>query len=175
MIAATQSNHPLAHVGSKADDNIVGAACARLRQAQMRVTKPRVALLEALIRREEPISIEQLHHMLDKRSCDLVTVYRCLAAFEELGLVRRTFLHNGTSLYEFAHADRSRRYHILCKTCGKAEPVDYFSVEGMERLLTERGYTQLTHIIEFFGVCPTCSKAQPPSRSISPEIPNTQV
>jgi len=175
MIAATQSNHPLAHVAARPDENTISAACARLRQAQMRVTKPRIALLEALIRREEPVSIENLHQMLDKRSCDLVTVYRCLAAFEELGLVRRTFLHNGTSLYEFAHADRTRRYHILCKSCGKSEPVDYFSVEGMERMLTERGYTQLTHIIEFFGVCPTCSQAQAPARNTAPEIPSTQV
>jgi len=50
-----------------------------------------VAIIEALIRREHPVSIEQLHHDLANDACDLVTVYRCLAVFEELGLVRRCF------------------------------------------------------------------------------------
>lgn len=161
MIAATQSNHPLANLPAKSDVSNLEAACARLRQAQMRVTKPRIAILEALIRRDTPISIEHLHQELNESSCDLVTVYRCLAAFEELGLVRRSFQHNGTGLYEFAHASRTRHYHVLCKVCGKSEPVEYFSVEGMERLLTERGFTQLSHIVEFFGICPACQVKTP--------------
>jgi Fur family ferric uptake transcriptional regulator len=127
----------------------------------MRVTKPRVAIIEALLKRESPVSIEQLHQELNERSCDLVTVYRCLSAFEEIGLVRRSFHHNGTSLFEFAHGGRQRSYHILCKSCGKSEPVDYFSVDGLERVLKERGYTQLTHLVEFFGICPTCQAARP--------------
>ncbi len=169
MIAATQSNHPLAGIPPKSEVSNLEAACVRLRQAQMRVTKPRISILEALIRRETPISIEQLHHDLNESSCDLVTVYRCLAAFEELGLVRRSFQHNGTGLYEFAHASRSRHYHVLCKVCGKSEPVEYFSVEGMERMLTERGFTQLSHIVEFFGICPTCQLTAP-ARQNSPTI-----
>jgi len=173
MIAATQSNHPLGNLPAKPDASNLEAACVRLRQAQMRVTRPRVAILEALIRRDTPISIEQLHHDLNESSCDLVTVYRCLAAFEELGLVRRSFQHNGTGLYEFAHASRSRHYHVLCKVCGKSEPVEYFSVEGMERMLTERGFTQLSHIVEFFGICPSC-QLKAPARQTAPTIPNDQ-
>lgn len=165
MIAATQSNHPLAGVPKASDASPLEAACNRLRQAQMRVTKPRIAIIEALIRRDSPVSIEQLHQELSEHSCDLVTVYRCLGAFEDIGLVRRSFHHNGTSLFEFAHGGRARSYHILCKACGKAEPVDYFSVEGMERVLKERGYAQLTHVIEFFGVCPACQQAQIISRN----------
>jgi Fur family ferric uptake transcriptional regulator len=175
MIAATQSNHPLAGVSTQPGEQPLDAACASLRQAQMRVTKPRIAILEALIKRDAPVSIEQLHQELDQRSCDLVTVYRCLAAFEELGLVRRNFLHNGTALYEFMHASRPRHYHIVCKSCGRTDTVDYFSVEGLERVLHERGYTQLSHIVEFFGVCPECQKKMP-ARNVAPaSIPETRV
>jgi Fur family ferric uptake transcriptional regulator len=67
-----------------------------------------------------------------------------------------------------AHASRPRHYHIVCKSCGKTENLNYFSVDGMERMLTERGYTQLTHIVEFFGVCPTCQQQSAPQRSIAP-------
>ena len=99
MIAATQSNHPLAGDGKALGQvDSLELACRSLRTASMRVTKPRTAILAALINRDSPTSIEQLHQKLAKHSCDLVTVYRCLAAFETIGLVRRSFLHNGTGL-----------------------------------------------------------------------------
>ncbi|MBI3884877.1 MAG: transcriptional repressor [Opitutae bacterium] len=159
MIAATQSNHPLGATTEPGEtQKPLEQACACLRTARMRITKPRVALLAALIRRAGPTSIEQLHQDLPKNACDLVTVYRCLAAFERIGLVRRSFLHSGTSLYEitFGHA---HHYHVVCKSCGTAERVEYFSVAGMERLLKDRGYAQLSHVVEFFGVCPSCQAA----------------
>lgn len=158
MIAATQSNHPLAAV-PQATDVLppLEQAFVRLRGAEMRVTKPRIAILETLIKRQAPASIEQIHQDLAHKSCDLVTVYRCLAAFESVGLVRRSFSPNGTNLYEIG-INNPQRYHIVCKSCGKAEPVDYFPVEGMERMLKDHGYTQVSHLVEFFGVCPGCQQ-----------------
>jgi Fur family ferric uptake transcriptional regulator len=138
----------------------------------MRVTKPRIAILNSLLQRQAPASIEQIHEDIDRESCDLVTVYRCLAAFESIGLVRRSFLHNGTSLYELS-AGQPQHYHIVCKSCGKAERVDYFSVEGMERLLRDRGYTDITHLVEFFGVCPACQTTAP-ARQIAPTFKEAQ-
>lgn len=158
MIAATQSNHPLAGVAALPSKDPVQDVCEVLRRAKMRITKPRVALLTVLARHREPIAIEPLHHEMADESCDLVTVYRCLAAFEKVGIVRRSFRHNGTSLYELQHASRPMHYHIACKECGALEPVDYFPIEGVERVLRDRGYTELTHLVEFFGVCPACQQ-----------------
>ena len=158
MIASTQSNHPLA--GVKDFDrsmNPLEQACARLKAAGLRITQPRIAILESLIRRDQPASIEQIHHDLANDACDLVTVYRCLAVFEELGLVRRCFFHNGTSLYEISLTD-AQHYHVVCKSCGKVERIDIGLTENIERLLRERGYEQISHMLEFFGVCPDCQK-----------------
>ncbi len=156
MIAATQSNHPLGQVAKAGEAPVpLDQACTRLRAAHMRVTRPRVSILQNLIQRSAPASIEQIHQNLDQHSCDLVTVYRCLAAFEQIGLVRRSFQHNGTALYEFTLGQK-QHYHIICKECGRAERVDYFSVDGPERVLRDRGYTDLSHLVEFFGVCPAC-------------------
>jgi Fur family ferric uptake transcriptional regulator len=141
----------------------------RIRQAGMRITKPRIAIIESLLRHAGPISIERIHQELGAKLCDLVTVYRCLAAFESLDMVRRSYLHNGTCLYELTLGS-TRHYHIVCKACGNTERVDYFSVEGMEGVLKERGYTQVSHIVEFFGVCPTCQKSAP-ARGISVTVP----
>ncbi len=166
MIAATQSNHPLAGVTPAKPIDPLTEAVARMRQAGMRITKPRVALIEALVPRTAPVAIETLHQELSAMSCDLVTVYRCLAAFERIGIVRRSFQHNGTSMYELVLTAAPKHYHIVCKRCGGTEPVDYFPIEGVERVLRDRGYAELTHLVEFFGICPTCQQQAAGNRMI---------
>ena len=174
MIAATQSNHPLAAVSSQGPAvSPLDEARTRIRQAQMRITKPRIAIIESLLRHEGPISIERIHQEMGIEVCDLVTVYRCLSAFENLGMVRRSYLHNGTCLYELT-IGTSRHYHIVCKSCGKTDRVDYFPVESMERMLQERGYTEISHVVEFFGVCPSCQKIAP-RRNAAPVMPDVEI
>jgi Fe2+ or Zn2+ uptake regulation protein len=174
MISATQSNHPLAGVtAAPAPESALDEARTRIRQARMRITKPRIAIIESLQRHEGPVSIERIHQDVGTNVCDLVTVYRCLAAFEELGMVRRSYLHNGTCLYELTLGPR-RHYHIVCKACGSTERVEYFPVEGVEQLLRDRGYAQVSHVVEFFGVCPKCQQVAP-ARNASPVIPSEHV
>ncbi len=170
MISATQSNHPLATVANAdARESALTEARTRIRTAGMRITKPRLAIIASLHRHEGPVSCERIHQDVGTGVCDLVTVYRCLAAFEEMGLVRRSYLHHGTCLYELT-LTTPRHHHIVCKACGATERMEYFPVEGVERLLTERGYTQISHLVEFFGVCPKCQSAASVRRTI-PTIP----
>lgn len=170
MISATQSNHPLATVANAdARESALTEARQRIRHAGMRITKPRLAIIATLHRHEGPVSCEHIHQEVGAGVCDLVTVYRCLAAFEGLGLVRRSYLHNGTCLYELT-LTTLRHYHIVCKACGVAERVEYFPVEGAERLLTERGYAQVSHVVEFFGICPKCQSAAA-TRYNAPALP----
>lgn len=161
MIASTQTNHPLAHLqGDPTGTPPLQLACNRLKTAGLRITQPRIAILEALIKRSLPASIEQLHADLQASSassCDLVTVYRCLAAFEELGLVRRCFFHNGTSLYQLNLTD-APTYHVVDKTDNEVAPLDpdlalelREALQRIEEKLAERGFTQVSHMVEFFG------------------------
>lgn len=167
MISATQSNHPLAAVGNGASpESALDLARSRIRGAGMRITKPRVAIIESLQRHAGPVSIERIHQEMGAGVCDLVTVYRCLAAFEQLGMVRRSYLHNGTCLYELT-LQSPQHYHIICKSCGATDRVEYFPVEGIERLLQDRGYTEVSHVVEFFGICPKC---QPANRQVIPSV-----
>ena len=171
MITATQSNHPLAAVATPAPvESALEEARTRIRRAGMRITQPRLAIIGSLHAHEGPISIERIHQEVGAGVCDLVTVYRCLGAFEEIGLVRRSYLHNGTCLYELTLA-AARHYHIVCKACGTAERVESYPVESVERLLTERGYAQISHVVEFFGICPQCQQAAV-TRRIAPAIPH---
>lgn len=159
MISSTQTNHPLTNVS--ADSPVQGTAleqaCSRLKSAGLRITQPRISILNALIKRSEPATIEQIHLDLKDSACDLVTVYRCLAAFEELGLVRRCFFHNGTSLYQIQLSNEPV-YHVVSKegaildTLPSALAEELNAVVGkIEADLKSRGYSDVTHMTAFFA------------------------
>jgi Fur family ferric uptake transcriptional regulator len=161
MIASTQTNHPLAGGKSGAKSpTAVEFATAKLKSAGLRITQPRLAILAELSRQIQPVSIEVLHEQLGGATCDLVTVYRCMAAFEEIGLVRRAFFHNGTALYEI-NLGQPTRYHVVCKTTNRVEELDAETsaelnrtLQLIEEKLRARGYEDVGHIVEFFGVAP---------------------
>lgn len=169
MIASTQTNHPLSG-NTKADSkspSAVELATAKLKSAGLRITQPRLAILAALSKRAQPTSIEQLHEDVGADNCDLVTVYRCMAAFEEIGLVRRAFFHNGTALYEM-NLGQPTRYHVVCKQTNRVDELDAAladelrrAIEAVQEKLRNRGYGDVGHIVEFFGVAPHSSRMNP--------------
>lgn len=162
MIASTQTNHPLALVKQPVakPQAAIEAACSRLKAAGLRITQPRVAILEALIKRAQPASIEQIHGDLSNSACDLVTVYRCLAAFQEVGLVRLCYFHNGTSLYQI-NLENESPYHVVSKENNEVEELDAENSAELRTLLARieeslkaRGYTEVSHMVQFFAQKP---------------------
>jgi Fur family transcriptional regulator, ferric uptake regulator len=177
MIASTQTNHPLTEVGSEKEQSPVELACYKLKEAGLRITQPRVSILAALIKAGRPTSIDVLHGELGPNSCDIVTVYRCMTAFESIGLVRRAFLINGTSLYEI-NLGSPNRYHVVCKQTNKVEELDDASanelrraVQLVEESLRTKGYSEVGHIVEFFGKSPAASRSQ--SEVVVPTTPTS--
>jgi len=175
MIASTQTNHPIIGVKNGKDQNPVELACYKLKEAGLRITQPRVAILAALIKAGRPTSIDALHGELGPKSCDIVTVYRCMAAFESIGLVRRAFLINGTSLYEINLGDPNR-YRVVCKQTNQVEELDAASaselrraVQTVEEALRAQGYTDVGHIVEFFGKSPASRRVQ--TEAAVPAVP----
>jgi len=169
MIASTQTSPALVDAKSTAvkTQSPLNLACARLKAAGLRITQPRIAILTALIKRGQPTTIEQIHADLNSGACDLVTVYRCLGAFEDIGLVRRSFFHNGTSLYTL-NLGESHPYHVICKETNSLQEIDLETtaelrrnVQQIEELLRARGYNNVTHVVEFFGLAPGVTASNP--------------
>src|SRR3954462_9779934 len=171
MIASTQTNHPLTGPQAGNTQPALEFATAKLKTAGLRITQPRLAILAALSKRQQPTSIEQIHEMVGADACDLVTIYRCMAAFEEIGLVRRAFFHNGTSLYEI-NLGQPMHYHVVCKTTNNVEELDaetsaelHLALVKIEEKLRAKGYAGVGHIVEFFGVAPqSVTSANPAER-----------
>lgn len=137
------------------------AAIAKIRGAGLRITQPRIALLTLLIESDSPVTIETIHRDLQKKHpFDIVTIYRCLAAFEELGLVRRLYSNSGTSLWQII-SEATHPYLLLSKITADSEPLEpalsdeiRSAVKRVEEILTSRGYTDITHKVQFFAAKP---------------------
>lgn len=133
------------------------AALQTLRDHQHRVTEPRKAILTVLTREHGPFTAEELHARMAKGMCDLVTVYRCLAAMEEINLVRRCDFGDGSYRYEF-NTGEHHHHHIICRNCHGVETLDLCVADGLERMARQMGYANVTHILEIFGICPKCQR-----------------
>lgn len=158
MIASTQTNHPMAlSQRGQTSKTSIEYACTRLKEAGLRITQPRISILTTLINRSVPASIEQIHDDLPPGTCDLVTVYRCLAVFQEIGLVRLTYFHNGASAYQLTlTSDTIPPYHIIFKKDDEVQELDAESaaelravIAKIEGKLREAGHEKISHIVEF--------------------------
>jgi len=172
MIASTQTNHPIdTSRGGKASRTSIMQACARMREAGLRITQPRISILTSLINRVIPASIEQIYADLPPDTCDLVTVYRCLAVFQEIGLVRLSHFLNGTSAYQITLADDVvPTYYVVFKKDNEVMELDPESAGALravigkiEKKIRATGHEKVSHIVEFFvNNAPSRRETNPP-------------
>jgi Fur family transcriptional regulator, ferric uptake regulator len=148
----------MAHDSHNADAQFE-AALDTLRANHQRVTEPRKAILGILTREHGPFTAEEVHRKMSKGSCDLVTVYRSLAAMEESNVVRRCDFGDGSYRYEI-NTGEHHHHHIVCRSCHEAKTLDVCVVDGLERMARQMGYSKITHLLEIFGVCPACQAEQ---------------
>jgi Fur family ferric uptake transcriptional regulator len=128
-----------------------------MKTSSLKGTQARVALLEFLTEKHGPFSPEDLHNILKEKNMDLVTIYRTLASFEKIGLVRRCDFGDGVSRYEF-ESEKNHHHHVVCRNCKKVENLDKCSAKGIQKLVEDMGYTSVSHNMEFFGICSDCRR-----------------
>ncbi len=124
-----------------ADENI------ELRKAGLKVTLPRVKILQILEAAKEPhMSAEDVYKALMEANEEvgLATVYRVLTQFESAGLVERHNFDGGHSVFELERG--GHHDHMVCVKTGK---VIEFMNEEIERLqhkiAEEYGYELVEH------------------------------
>lgn len=130
-------------------------AITSLKRGNLRITEPRKALLRELIASSKPLSAEELHTQLGADSYDLVTVYRNLDTFASAGIATRIPTESGKSLYEL-NAEEHHHHHIICRKCHRAEKLDHCEIEKLETLAAKLGFTEVTHVLELYGICDDC-------------------
>jgi len=145
--------------------------CERmLRNASLRVTRPRVAVLAAV--HEHPHA--DTDSILTAVRADLgdvshQAVYDVLRALTVAGLVRRIQPMGSLARYESRTGDN--HHHVVCRSCGAIADAD--CAVGTTPCLTashDHGFAIDEAEVIYWGWCPECSKAQPADQ---PSVQNT--
>lgn len=139
------------------DKNYLGQLLQKLRKSRLRITEPRIAILEVLVEKHGPYTAEEIYQSFTRKVCDLATIYRCLASMEKAGVIGRCEFGDGATRYELAtHQDH--HHHLVCKNCKKIEVLDDCELQEINRIAEKRGFVEVAHSLEFFGICPSCTK-----------------
>ncbi|MFF3444810.1 transcriptional repressor [Streptosporangium sp. NPDC002721] len=102
----------------------------------------------------------------------LTTVYRALQALADTGHVDVLRTDDGESVYR-ACASGDHHHHLVCRRCGRTVEVAGPAVERWaEAIGSEHGFTEITHTLEIFGTCASCSTAAKPLREPSRAEPS---
>ncbi|CAH0253564.1 Transcriptional regulator FurA [Microbacterium oxydans] len=130
-----------------------------LRQAGLRATAGRVAVLDAL----DSMAHTDAERVFREVSAVLPTtsiqsVHNILADLTAAGLIRRIEPAGSAALYERRTGDN--HHHVVCTSCGAVGDVD--CVTGEAPCLTPSdagGFTVQTAEVTFWGLCPSCQNA----------------
>lgn len=129
----------------------------RLRDAGLRVTAQRLALLDVLDAHPHA-DVATLVTAARERLGSLSTqaVYDALETFRTAGLVRRIETSGSAARYESRVSDK--HHHVVCRVCGATADVD--SVVGLTPCLEPshaHGFILYEPEVTFWGVCPDCA------------------
>ena len=128
---------------------MLGAAIGKMRGGGYKTTPQRVAVLRALAE-EQHQTLEEVRVRCPE--VGLVTVYRALDLFGELGIVRRLNLGDGAR-YELAE---DHHHHMICESCGDISEFEECPLDQKLLPVGRPGFEVHAHSIEVYGRCAGC-------------------
>lgn len=133
------------------------AYAEQLREAGLRVTRPRLAVLaavEAQPHADTAAILGRVRGHLDSVSHQ--AVYDCLGALTDAGLVRRIQPAGSVARYELRVGDN--HHHLVCRSCGDVADVDC-AVGEIPCLIADddHGFVIDEAEVVYWGRCPACA------------------
>ena len=151
-------------------DEVVSAR----RPGRVRNTRQADAIDELLRGQDGFRTANELFAVLRQRGdkIGLTTVYRHLNLLAELGAADVVHNTDGESQFRLCGAGRDadgvtagHHHHVVCRECGRSVEVSAPKVEAWaEQVAAAAGYTEVTHTLEVFGLCPDHAKPRPQAR-----------
>jgi Fur family ferric uptake transcriptional regulator len=129
---------------------------ASLRDAGLRVTAPRLAVLAELMGGEH-LTADQVAIAVRERLGTISTqaVYDVLGALTRAGLARRIEPAGSAARYETRVGDN--HHHVVCRSCGAVTDVDCVVGEPPCVLPSDAGGFVIDEAeVTFWGLCPSC-------------------
>lgn len=123
-------------------------------------TKQREDVFRILSEAAEPLSAIEIYNLILRgghTNYAVSTIYRCLAAFEEKGLViKSTMMGEDTAVYEWNRG--GHKHYAICLECHKLVPLLKCPFEHLELDTSDENFTVTSHKLEVYGYCDRCGK-----------------
>lgn len=136
-----------------------------LANRRFRLTKPRRAVFEVLVGAGMPLSVAQIHARLNHKSVNLVSVYRTVQLFVELGILRAIDASTGSQRFEAIEPYNDHHHHLICTRCGEIVELEgcLLTDKALDmishRVRQEKRFEVTGHEVQLLGQCRDCSAA----------------
>lgn len=136
------------------------AHAALIREVGLRVTQPRLAVLQVLEKHARPLSHADLIDALCGQGFDRVTLYRNLNDLADAGIVARTEV--GDHVWRFELRQRTQAHqgihpHFTCTDCGTVSCLPGDAVQISRSGRVPKAVRERTVEVSLRGVCDRCS------------------
>ncbi|HCC05926.1 TPA: hypothetical protein DEP94_01020 [Candidatus Nomurabacteria bacterium] len=129
-----------------------------IKEAGLRVTIHRLAVLLAVVKAKQPVTVYELTEILRKKeNIDQATIYRNLSSLHIAGILRRLDFNHGHAHYELETGTAS--HQIVCGKCETIEKIEGVSIDNAIQKMIQKSKkfkNTTTHSIEVYGVCKAC-------------------
>ena len=146
----------------------------RLRDAGLRVTRQRLAVLDALADLAHADTESVIHAVRrDLPDVSHQAIYDSLRALTTAGLARRIQPSGSVARYEVRVGDN--HHHLVCRSCGEITDVD--CAIGHVPCLTasdDHGYVVDEAEVIYWGLCRTCAAESPGPATIPDHTPRQE-
>ena len=157
----TGTERPAASPALAATDKVL----AQLRANGGRVTPSRRVTIEVLLGGRRHLGAEDVAAAVRARLPDVAesTIYRTLAALEDLGVVAHVHLGHGPSTF---HLTGQAHRHLICRSCQSVIEVPEGEFVQLSRRLDEAyGFTMSMEHFALDGECDTCRDQHNPKNA----------
>lgn len=152
------SDHRLQPSAAPSKKEHLDRLLAKVKKSKLKLTDARIAILKVLVDHHGPFTVDEIQHHVPKKTCDLATIYRTLTSLDAENIVRRCEFGDGVSRFELSEHGDAHHHHLICNKCKSIEIIDDCELEGLDRIAKKHGFTEVTHVLEFFGLCQKCTK-----------------
>ena len=141
------------HTFSQQDHNRLKQLCEN---AGMKLTHQRLEIFKELLAVKDHPSAEMIHNRLKDTMPTIAidTVYRTLATFDKLGLIRKLHVSNDRTLFDI---NIEPHHHFICSQCKTVEDIYWpdFDHSTLPEAVAKIGKVQSRHL-EVHGICNDC-------------------
>lgn len=137
-------------------------ALSVLRKQGYKITTQRCSVLKALFSCKEHLTANAIYNRAkrDDPKIGLVTVYRILDLFNNLGIICEVRTSGNSHSYLLSRP-LEHHHHLVCNGCGVVSDFSDCGLDQLtERLSRKTGYEIEDHVLEFRGYCQECTSSR---------------